>query len=488
MVLHRAADRAARASSGTPATCCGGSSPQPPADGRTVDRLTDADPPDQRRARTRRSATARASTTCRSRTTPPTCARARTCTRAASALLPLVGVWRGEGEVVYPTIDGPYAFGQQLVFAHDGRPFLSYEARAWLLGAGRRGAPPRRPRGRLLAAAAGRRARGAAHARHRDHRDLLRAGAHADLVGDGDRRRRPHGVGEGGHRRPTGSTGWSTAATWPTSTSARWRASRCSRTCRRGCAGSRADPRSGARPRRRSSATSMSESPERRASWSGRSPEQASLPSTSPRRPCSSLQACGEPVEAFLALLEVHGCADGAHGVVEQHGQEPVPGVAAPVAVRDLAAARAASTWATAAATLWLEPAAGPGSVASAAGWAVDESEFGGPRIGTRDRVTVGGQACRRRPDTTRNRMTIRRQACRRPTRDRRAIRGKGPRPWPGSSPRGREALGDRTVVDRPSGHGRGLRPAGSRRGSTGCSAARAAAAPEPAPDSGSEG
>jgi hypothetical protein len=48
-------------------------------------------------------------------------------------LLPL-GVWRGGGEVVYPTIDGPYAFGQQLVFAHDGRPFLSYEARAWLLG------------------------------------------------------------------------------------------------------------------------------------------------------------------------------------------------------------------------------------------------------------------------------------------------------------------------------------------------------------------
>ncbi len=49
-------------------------------------------------------------------------------------LLPLIGVWRGTGEVVYPTIDGPYAMGQQLVFAHDGRPFLSYESRAWLLG------------------------------------------------------------------------------------------------------------------------------------------------------------------------------------------------------------------------------------------------------------------------------------------------------------------------------------------------------------------
>ncbi|MGH4013589.1 MAG: FABP family protein [Pseudonocardiaceae bacterium] len=50
-------------------------------------------------------------------------------------LLPLVGVWRGEGEVVYPTIDGPYRFGQQLVVCHDGRPFLRYESRAWLLHA-----------------------------------------------------------------------------------------------------------------------------------------------------------------------------------------------------------------------------------------------------------------------------------------------------------------------------------------------------------------
>lgn len=50
-----------------------------------------------------------------------------------TGLLPLVGVWRGTGEVVYPTIDGPYRFGQQLVFAHDGRPFLSYSAHAWLL-------------------------------------------------------------------------------------------------------------------------------------------------------------------------------------------------------------------------------------------------------------------------------------------------------------------------------------------------------------------
>jgi hypothetical protein len=54
---------------------------------------------------------------------------------ACLPLLPLVGVWRGGGEVIYPTIDGPFTFGQQIVFAHDGRPFLYYESRSWLLDA-----------------------------------------------------------------------------------------------------------------------------------------------------------------------------------------------------------------------------------------------------------------------------------------------------------------------------------------------------------------
>ncbi|MGH3878505.1 MAG: FABP family protein [Actinophytocola sp.] len=49
-------------------------------------------------------------------------------------LLPLIGVWRGEGEVVYPTIESKH-FGQQITFAHDGRPFAFYESRAWLLDA-----------------------------------------------------------------------------------------------------------------------------------------------------------------------------------------------------------------------------------------------------------------------------------------------------------------------------------------------------------------
>jgi hypothetical protein len=52
---------------------------------------------------------------------------------ACLSLLPLIGVWRGEGEVVYPTIEGPFRFGQQVTIGHDGRPFLYHEARSWLL-------------------------------------------------------------------------------------------------------------------------------------------------------------------------------------------------------------------------------------------------------------------------------------------------------------------------------------------------------------------
>ncbi len=48
-------------------------------------------------------------------------------------LAPLVGVWRGEGLAQYPSLLGEFPYGQQITFAHDGRPFLVYEARAWLL-------------------------------------------------------------------------------------------------------------------------------------------------------------------------------------------------------------------------------------------------------------------------------------------------------------------------------------------------------------------
>ena len=46
------------------------------------------------------------------------------------ALLPLVGVWRGEGQADMPG-EGQYAFGQQLIFAHDGENYLTYESRIW---------------------------------------------------------------------------------------------------------------------------------------------------------------------------------------------------------------------------------------------------------------------------------------------------------------------------------------------------------------------
>ncbi|MGH3775035.1 MAG: FABP family protein [Pseudonocardiaceae bacterium] len=48
-------------------------------------------------------------------------------------LEPLLGVWRGEGLAQYPSLLGEFRYGQQIAFGHDGRPFLAYEARAWLL-------------------------------------------------------------------------------------------------------------------------------------------------------------------------------------------------------------------------------------------------------------------------------------------------------------------------------------------------------------------
>ncbi|KXO98711.1 FABP family protein [Tsukamurella pseudospumae] len=46
-------------------------------------------------------------------------------------LLPLVGVWRGEGEG--HDASGDYHFGQQIVVSHDGQNFLSWESRSWKL-------------------------------------------------------------------------------------------------------------------------------------------------------------------------------------------------------------------------------------------------------------------------------------------------------------------------------------------------------------------
>lgn len=52
---------------------------------------------------------------------------------ALLALLPLVGVWTGEGTGVSPEGE-QFAFGQRIRFVHDGRPFLAYESRSWLVG------------------------------------------------------------------------------------------------------------------------------------------------------------------------------------------------------------------------------------------------------------------------------------------------------------------------------------------------------------------
>lgn len=50
---------------------------------------------------------------------------------ALLALLPLVGVWRGEGEGRGQ--HGDYRFGQQIIVSHDGGDYLNWEARSWRL-------------------------------------------------------------------------------------------------------------------------------------------------------------------------------------------------------------------------------------------------------------------------------------------------------------------------------------------------------------------
>lgn len=44
----------------------------------------------------------------------------------------LLGTWRGNGHGDYPTIE-KFSFGQELIFAHDGRPFFHYMARSWIV-------------------------------------------------------------------------------------------------------------------------------------------------------------------------------------------------------------------------------------------------------------------------------------------------------------------------------------------------------------------
>jgi hypothetical protein len=46
----------------------------------------------------------------------------------------LIGTWRGLGVVGYPTIE-EQRYEQEVVFAHDGRPFLEYSSRTWIIDA-----------------------------------------------------------------------------------------------------------------------------------------------------------------------------------------------------------------------------------------------------------------------------------------------------------------------------------------------------------------
>lgn len=45
----------------------------------------------------------------------------------------LIGQWEGAGVVGYPTMEESANFGQELVVEHDGRPFLSWTSRTWIL-------------------------------------------------------------------------------------------------------------------------------------------------------------------------------------------------------------------------------------------------------------------------------------------------------------------------------------------------------------------
>ncbi len=48
-------------------------------------------------------------------------------------LLFLLGRWEGAGVGGYPTIES-FQFGQEITFGHNGKPFLYYVSRSWLLG------------------------------------------------------------------------------------------------------------------------------------------------------------------------------------------------------------------------------------------------------------------------------------------------------------------------------------------------------------------
>lgn len=65
---------------------------------------------------------------------------------ALLGLLPYIGLWRGRGRGGFPTIED-FDYAQEIRISHDGRPFLHYESRSWLLDEQSR---PVRPSGREI--------------------------------------------------------------------------------------------------------------------------------------------------------------------------------------------------------------------------------------------------------------------------------------------------------------------------------------------------
>jgi hypothetical protein len=51
---------------------------------------------------------------------------------ALLGLLPFIGLWRGRGQGGYPDVED-FDYAQEIRISHDGRPFLAYDSRAWLL-------------------------------------------------------------------------------------------------------------------------------------------------------------------------------------------------------------------------------------------------------------------------------------------------------------------------------------------------------------------
>ena len=47
--------------------------------------------------------------------------------------MPLVGTWQGSGTGAVASSGSTFAYTQQISFRHDGRPFLVYDARSWLV-------------------------------------------------------------------------------------------------------------------------------------------------------------------------------------------------------------------------------------------------------------------------------------------------------------------------------------------------------------------